>query len=301
MSLIKKGTSSATLEANRVNACKCTGPTTERGKDASRLNAVKHWGRASVMFDLMPALGEAPEDFAAVLAGLRRALAPRDAFEAMLVADMADIHWRLRRMIRGEAAALALKRRKQQALREEDDARMAAGGLQVVEPLIVAQVGFVGLHDSPAKFMQIIGLLKALDAVIQNEGFPGDGKAFFGTIYGREPGLRGEAVTGCYKHFHEDEKAGRSEVSEANRAEFHQLLEGEIAWFEQCAARDRQAQAEMQAPRDAAPLAATKDSAAAMMYLERLERRFERKWKLLREYRRSKVSAADRSRLPLAG
>ncbi|HEV2425998.1 MAG TPA: hypothetical protein VGZ29_14305 [Terriglobia bacterium] len=291
MSLMKKGTSLASVEANRANGAKSTGPTSERGKAVSRFNAARHWGRAAVMFDLMPALGEAPEDFAAVLAGLRCALAPRDAFEELLVTDMAEIHWRLRRVIRGEAAALAVKRRQKQTDREEEEARMAAGGLHPLEPSVAAQVGFVGLHDSPAKFMQIIELLKALDAIIQNEGFPGDGRAFFATIYGREPGIRGEAVMSCFQRFHEDEKAGRSEIAAANRAEFHGLLKSEIAWFEQGAARDRRARAELQAPRDAAPLAATKDSAAAMMYLERLERRFERKWKLLRAYRKSRVLA----------
>lgn len=293
MALLKKGATLPMIEANRVNAGKSTGPTSGRGKAVSRFNAVKHWGRAAVMFDLMPALAESPEDFADALAGLRRALAPRDAFEELLVTDMAEIHWRLRRMIRGETAELAVKRRERQSEREEIDARMAAGNLHPLEPSVVAQVGLVGLHDSPAKFMQIIEFLKALDAVIQNEGFPGAGKAFFATIYGREPGPRGEAVMGCFKRFHEDEKAGRSEVSAANRAEFHRLLETEIAWFEHHAARDRQARAELQPARDAAPLAATKDSAAAMMYLERLERRFERKWKLLRAYRKSRVAAVD--------
>jgi hypothetical protein len=68
MSLMKKGTSLATLEANRANARKRAGATTGRGKAVSRSNAVRHRGRASVMFDLMPAPGEAPEDFAAALA-----------------------------------------------------------------------------------------------------------------------------------------------------------------------------------------------------------------------------------------
>jgi hypothetical protein len=33
----------------------------------------------------LPALGEDPKEFEALLAGLRRALAPRDAFEEILV------------------------------------------------------------------------------------------------------------------------------------------------------------------------------------------------------------------------
>ncbi len=57
MSLIRKGTSRATAVANRMNAHKSNGPTSARGKDISRRNAVKHWGRAEVLRPMMPALG----------------------------------------------------------------------------------------------------------------------------------------------------------------------------------------------------------------------------------------------------
>lgn len=94
MSLMQKGSSTATSEANRANASKSTGPRTVRGKSVSRYNA-KNWGRAERTRELMPALGEKPEEFEAVLAGLRRSLGPRDEFEEMLVSDMADIHARV--------------------------------------------------------------------------------------------------------------------------------------------------------------------------------------------------------------
>lgn len=59
----------------------------------------------------MGALREDPKEFEAVLTGLRRVLAPSDEFEEMLVADMAEIHWRLRRMILAETSARAENRR----------------------------------------------------------------------------------------------------------------------------------------------------------------------------------------------
>jgi hypothetical protein len=309
MPLLRKGTSNAMALANRVNAKKSTGPATERGKSVSRDNAGRHWGRAEGMRDLMPALGENPRDFAAVLAGLCRALKPQDPFEEMLVGDMADIHWRLRRMIRGETAVRARDRRQQQANDEEREASMAAGRLHELEPALAGTVGIVGLHDSPPKFVRVIEVLKAIGEMVQLEGFPGEGTAFLKTLYGRHPGSRGSVLLEVYgrfhehehereKGFHEHEKDVPGETSAADRAAFQQLIDAEIAWFEERAARDRQARAEMEAPRIEAALAnSRRDSAAAMLYQERLERRFDRKWKLLMQYRRSQGAREGRERI----
>ena len=126
------------LAANRANARKSRGPVTALGKMLSRGNAAKHWGRAETIRDLMSALGEDPAEFERLREDLYRALAPREDFEMLLVDDMADIHWRLRRMIRAEAAAQATHRREQQALREAEDANREAGRLNELEPYIIS-------------------------------------------------------------------------------------------------------------------------------------------------------------------
>ncbi len=150
MSVVRKGTSMATATANRMNSHKSTGPTSARGKDASRRNAVKHWGRAEVLRPVTPALGENPEEFDAFLEGLRQALAPRDVFEDVLVTDMAEIHWHLRLLILGEISTRARNRRRQQALDDAEDARLEAGQLHVLEPSVArGGLGLVGLNDSP--------------------------------------------------------------------------------------------------------------------------------------------------------
>lgn len=58
VALVRKGTSAATLLANRANSLKSTGPTTDLGKAMVRANAGKHWGRSEGIRKLMPALGE---------------------------------------------------------------------------------------------------------------------------------------------------------------------------------------------------------------------------------------------------
>jgi hypothetical protein len=70
--------SAAKLEANRRNAAKSCGPTTQSGKDRSKLNAVKHGMRAATLVLLdedAQALDDRKADWAASLmprGGLRR-------------------------------------------------------------------------------------------------------------------------------------------------------------------------------------------------------------------------------------
>ena len=96
MAVMHKGNSPATLEANRANSLKSTGPNTERGQQASRRNALKHWQRADIIRPSLAALDEDPEEFARTRDSLYRALAPRDEFEEIIMDDMADVRWRWR-------------------------------------------------------------------------------------------------------------------------------------------------------------------------------------------------------------
>jgi hypothetical protein len=60
MAILHKGTSPATLEANRANSLKSTGPVTARRQLVSRRNALKHWGRAQTIRPSLAALEEEP-------------------------------------------------------------------------------------------------------------------------------------------------------------------------------------------------------------------------------------------------
>lgn len=102
MALVRKGTTSALVAANKANARKSTGPRTELGKMHSRRNAGKHLIYAAVFAPSMKELGENPADFARLRASLRQAFKPQDGFEEMLVEDMIATHWRLGRARRAE-------------------------------------------------------------------------------------------------------------------------------------------------------------------------------------------------------
>lgn len=100
-------TSDLQIEANRRNAKLSTGPRTEKGKQASRMNALKHGLTAQqvTLFD------ERLEDFQAFHAELISALRPRGAVEVALAERAVLCAWRLRRVYRIETGLFCKTRK----------------------------------------------------------------------------------------------------------------------------------------------------------------------------------------------
>ena len=83
------------IEANRGNALKSTGPTTQEGKERSRCNAVRHGLTAeTVIADL-----EDAEDYQAFETTVIGDYDAQSAVERELVLRLASVLWRLRRAI----------------------------------------------------------------------------------------------------------------------------------------------------------------------------------------------------------
>ena len=83
------------IEANRRNARKSTGPTTDEGKERSRCNAVRHGLTAeTVIADL-----EDAEDYQAFEATVIADYEAETAVERELALRLASVLWRLRRVI----------------------------------------------------------------------------------------------------------------------------------------------------------------------------------------------------------
>ena len=83
------------IEANRRNALKSTGPTTDEGKEHSRCNAVRHGLTAeTVIADL-----EDAADYQAFEAAVIADYDAQTAVERELVLRLASVLWRLRRAI----------------------------------------------------------------------------------------------------------------------------------------------------------------------------------------------------------
>jgi hypothetical protein len=88
---------------NRANSQHSTGPRTAEGKSAASQNAFKH-GLYSKQL-ILP--GEDPAELDALRADLRREHQPATTTEEILVNELAEHYWRLRRMRKFEARAMS--------------------------------------------------------------------------------------------------------------------------------------------------------------------------------------------------
>ena len=88
-------TSFKQFEANRRNARKSTGPTSEEGKKHSRCNAVRHGLTAETVIGAL----EDAEDYKAFEAAIIADYDAQSAVERELVLRLASLLWRLRRAI----------------------------------------------------------------------------------------------------------------------------------------------------------------------------------------------------------
>ncbi len=107
-------TSVKQIEANRKNALRSTGPKTPKGKQASRLNGLKHGLRAKEA--IIPGQEDAA-DFETMLTELREDLKPEGHMESHLVEQIGMDELRLRRVHRAELGAI---RRQMSSATESD-------------------------------------------------------------------------------------------------------------------------------------------------------------------------------------
>src|SRR5690348_6371909 len=98
-------TSFRQIEANRRNALKSTGPTTEAGKQVSRRNAVRHGLTAETVIGAL----EDAEDYKLFEASIIADYDAQSAVERELVLRLASVLWRLRRAISMETGLFEIQ------------------------------------------------------------------------------------------------------------------------------------------------------------------------------------------------
>jgi hypothetical protein len=113
-------TSEKKIQANRQNALKSTGPRTPEGKDAVRLNALRHGLLSKEM--LLP--GEDEEALRVLGENLRAELQPVGELENLLVDRIISAYWRLRRAGRVETGIFAWELYGELAERARQEARV---------------------------------------------------------------------------------------------------------------------------------------------------------------------------------
>ncbi|MGO9246773.1 MAG: hypothetical protein ACLPT4_12335 [Verrucomicrobiia bacterium] len=103
-----KTTSLRRLEANRRNCRSSTGPKTAKGKIQSRMNAVKHGMRSSLVVVRGLQVRERTKDFQKLREQLWGKLAPVGPVEEILVDRIVTALWRIRRVLMAEAGEIEL-------------------------------------------------------------------------------------------------------------------------------------------------------------------------------------------------
>src|SRR5256714_4783069 len=112
-------TSYKQIEANRRNAQRSTGPTTEEGKLRSRRNAVRHGLTAETVIGAL----EDAEDYKAFEAAVIADYDAQSAVERELVLRLASLLWRIRRATTIETGLFDIQARQWLDFRRRRDAR----------------------------------------------------------------------------------------------------------------------------------------------------------------------------------
>jgi hypothetical protein len=120
-------TTAKKIAANRDNARRSTGPRTDAGKLAARLNPLTHGILAKEIIDSARILGESPEQYESLLAGLVESLKPVGTAEELAVQDIAVTLIRRARALRAETAEIENAQR--EADIREQTASLRLGGL----------------------------------------------------------------------------------------------------------------------------------------------------------------------------
>ena len=104
----EKTTSPARIAANQANAQKSTGPKTDEGRNASKMNALKHGIFSSEILVRGRHLQENHEELAKLHQRMCDDYHPVGVAEEMLVDQLVTTFWRTRRLQKAEAAEIAL-------------------------------------------------------------------------------------------------------------------------------------------------------------------------------------------------
>ncbi len=96
------------IAANRRNAQKSTGPRTPAGREASRMNAMKHGILSRQVLVDGRFYSESARELEALQARFWEELQPEGPVEEMLVDQIVTAHWRLRRALTAESGEIAL-------------------------------------------------------------------------------------------------------------------------------------------------------------------------------------------------
>ena len=131
------------IAANRANAQKSTGPTSEAGLERVSRNATRH----GLLARTMVLDRENQDRFLLLLASLQEEFEPGTVHECNLVENMAVARWRLMRLWSIEKSSFDSEMRKQQSVSVPDEAAADSEVARAVEAGALAAMAFRNLAD----------------------------------------------------------------------------------------------------------------------------------------------------------
>jgi len=234
----QEGLESAKKQISAGSRRRSTGPRTERGKQRSRYNALKH----GIFSKVLLLEGESRAEYQSLVKGVRDSLQPQGTLEETLVEELVCFLWRRRRLLQAERAevteAVEFQRVDvlQEQLSEADDRHRlghAAGGMLsgCSNPFLLKRA----VHE--------LGILRGL---LEAAGFNGDmGFTILRRVYGLSP--EGEMTSQLFRFYSvlasmADSYSGETELRSPEQLKFLMLgfidqeikhLEREIKWLEE--------------------------------------------------------------------
>jgi len=179
------------LDAARSNAQHSTGPRSVAGKERMRMNALKHGCDAAPENEaaVMRALGEDPEQYAALQRELATTYGPGDALWDRQLADLAKLYWRRNRIERMETG---LMRRALQAVEERQRDRLKEIAAATFDPSHAAamEIDLGQPTDPSVRLRMLLSLLGVLREQVRQRVFKPRQRQQLATYYQGEIGWR---------------------------------------------------------------------------------------------------------------
>jgi hypothetical protein len=205
--------SAARVAANRRNAKKSTGPKSAQGKAVSRLNARKHRSLAETVLVCGREFREPAHEFTALCQEYYASLAPVGPLEEMLVDEIVQATWRLRRVRKAESGEIALGVDKNCQRRQDENpvARILSGHKPPLSGLLRPK-----LERSVAGCTYLHVCLRKLRAAVEAEGELTEAAlADFDLSLGNDP----DVLVSSLEALHEGLAAGRRSRSDNSLTE----------------------------------------------------------------------------------
>lgn len=199
--------------ARPLTRSRSTGPRTERGKERSKRNSLKH----GIFSKALLLEGESQREFERLLKGLCKALKPVGTLEQMLVERIAIEFWKYRRLLVAESAEI---RRSTQFVEWDSNCERMTDAVELMDPdrdhpgFVPRRTGLVRHISNSNILRRCIELLRELEENVSDRGFDRENDSgILSQLYGDDahPYVTAEAEYDTWRQTSESTEEERQE------------------------------------------------------------------------------------------